>query len=93
MLRTCYASSGAGASSYCMLAHGSVLAQDFYSAEEVEAIVNESTNARLDETDNAIMQFAKRVVRDATSITEADVDRLRGAVPFVVLSRPLDSRF
>lgn len=64
-------------SSYCMLAHGSVLASDFYKAEEVETIVKEPANAKLNETDKAIMQFAQKVIRDAPSITEADVNSLR----------------
>jgi alkylhydroperoxidase family enzyme len=59
-------------SSYCCLAHGKVLAEQFYSADEVRALPD-----GLDETDRAIMELADKVVVDATSVTEADFDRLR----------------
>jgi alkylhydroperoxidase family enzyme len=59
-------------SSYCCLAHGEVLADQFYDAETVAALPD-----GLDEADRAIMAFAEKVVDDATSITQADVDALR----------------
>jgi uncharacterized peroxidase-related enzyme len=65
-------------SSYCMLAHGSVLLHGHYTAPELQAVVEDSDNSPLDEKDRAIMQFAAKVVRDATSVTPADVDALRG---------------
>ena len=60
-------------SSYCCLAHGKVLAEQFYSADEVRTLPD-----GLDEADRAIMELADKVVVDATSVTHADVDRLRG---------------
>jgi len=59
-------------SSYCCLAHGRVLAEQFYSADEVPALPD-----GLDAADVAIMELADKVVVDATSVTEADFDRLR----------------
>jgi uncharacterized peroxidase-related enzyme len=64
-------------SSYCMLAHGSILVRDFFDAGEMEAIVNKPENSNLDDADRAVMQFAQKVVRDASSITETDIENLR----------------
>jgi alkylhydroperoxidase family enzyme len=60
-------------SSYCCLAHGQVLAEQFYDYETVPTLP-----AGLDDADRAVMAFAEKVVDDATSITQADVDELRG---------------
>ena len=65
-------------SSYCMLAHGEVLTSKFYSPAEVAAIAADFRDAGLDNRDVAIMEFAQKVVRDATGTTQGDVDRLRG---------------
>ena len=59
-------------SSYCCLAHGKALAEQFYDAESVPKLPD-----GLDHADRAIMTFAVKVVDDATSITQADVDELR----------------
>src|SRR5690242_4147712 len=64
-------------SSYCALAHGSVLVDKFYDAATVRDIVVDRSTAELDEADVAIMDLAEKVVEDATSITRDDVDRLR----------------
>lgn len=64
-------------SSYCMLAHASVLATEGLGAEELASIVDNAENAPLNEQERAIMFFATRVVRDATSITQADIDALK----------------
>ena len=62
-------------SSYCCLAHGKVLAEKFYSPDEVAAIAD-GTHA-LDEADRAVMYLAEKVAADASAVTDADVDRLR----------------
>jgi len=62
-------------SSYCALAHGSVLLEQF--GEPVREIALDRRNAGLDEVDLAVMDFAERVVDDATSIDDADRQRLR----------------
>jgi uncharacterized peroxidase-related enzyme len=64
-------------SSYCMLAHGSVLAEQFLEPEATRAVVADHRNAGLDPVDVAVMDLAEKVADDATSVTEADVDRLR----------------
>jgi alkylhydroperoxidase family enzyme len=59
-------------SSYCSLAHGKVLAEQFYDFESVPGLPD-----GLDDADRAIMAFAEQVVDDAGAITQADVDELR----------------
>jgi uncharacterized peroxidase-related enzyme len=64
-------------SSYCMLAHGSVLLDNFTEADELQAIVADHHDAGLDQRDVAVMDLAEKVVDDATSVTREDIDRLR----------------
>jgi uncharacterized peroxidase-related enzyme len=62
-------------SSYCCLAHGKILHEQF--GEPVRAIALDHRNAGLDEVDVAIMDFAEQIADDATSIEEADRQKLR----------------
>ena len=62
-------------SSYCALAHGSVLRERF--GEPVREIALDRRSAGLDEIDLAVMDLAERVVDDATSIEDAYLRRLR----------------
>ncbi len=62
-------------SSYCSLAHGKVLIEQF--GEPVLQIATDRSAAGLDEVDLAVMDLAERVVDDATAIDEADLQRLR----------------
>ncbi|WP_455271579.1 carboxymuconolactone decarboxylase family protein [Rhizobium herbae] len=64
-------------SSYCLLAHGSVLLRDVFTAEALRQVVDDPDAAAIDEAERAIMRFAVKVVRDASSIKAADVDELR----------------
>jgi uncharacterized peroxidase-related enzyme len=64
-------------SSYCMLAHGSVLAEQFLEPDLLRAVVADHRSAGLDDVDIAVMDLAEKVAADATSVTEADLDRLR----------------
>ena len=64
-------------SSYCALAHGSVLLDRFLSPEGVRAVAEDLDAAELDAVDVAIIELADKVVLDATSVTQADIDRLR----------------
>ena len=66
-------------STYCALAHGTVLANEFLGAETVRAVVTDPDAAGLDPADAAVVDFAGKVVADAASITQDDVDRLRDA--------------
>jgi alkylhydroperoxidase family enzyme len=62
-------------SSYCSLAHGKVLLETF--GEPVREIALDRRSAGLDEVDLAVMDLAEKVVDDASSITDADRQRLR----------------
>jgi uncharacterized peroxidase-related enzyme len=64
-------------SSYCALAHGRILRERFYSAEQMVTLAADYTAAQLAPADVAIMAFAEKVVRDARAITGADVQALR----------------
>jgi uncharacterized peroxidase-related enzyme len=65
-------------SSYCTLAHGSVLADKFLGADAVSAVVSDYRAAGLDPVEVAVMDLADKVATDATSVTQEDIDRLRG---------------
>ena len=62
-------------SSYCCLAHGKVLAEQF--DEPVARIAADHRAAGLDEMDVAVMDLAEQVADDATSVSAADLQRLR----------------
>ncbi len=64
-------------SSYCMLAHGSVLLDKFLEPEALRTVATDHRNADLDSADVAVMDLAEKVVDDATSVEQADIDRLR----------------
>jgi uncharacterized peroxidase-related enzyme len=59
-------------STYCALAHGAILAKQFYDADTVRTLPD-----GLDEADAAIMAFAEKVARDAASVTKSDIAHLR----------------
>jgi uncharacterized peroxidase-related enzyme len=71
------AAAGSLRSSYCMLAHGRVLRQQVFTAEQVTAIAADFTNAGLSSAEVAMMSFAAQIARDATEITEPDIQGLR----------------
>jgi alkylhydroperoxidase family enzyme len=62
-------------SSYCSLAHGSVLIERF--GEPVREIALDRSSSGLDDVDLAVMDLAERVVDDATAIDDGDLQRLR----------------
>ena len=64
-------------STYCALAHGTILRDKFFDAPTVQRIATDHRDAGLDATEVAIMDFADKVARDATAITAGDVDQLR----------------
>src|SRR6202048_765502 len=64
-------------SSYCTLAHGSVLMAKFLEPEAVRALVDGYRAADLAPADLGVMELADKVAHDATSVTQADIDRLR----------------
>jgi uncharacterized peroxidase-related enzyme len=61
-------------SSYCSLAHGTVLRERF--GEPVREIALDRRTAGLSDVDIAVMDLAERVVDDAASIGEADLQPL-----------------
>jgi uncharacterized peroxidase-related enzyme len=64
-------------SSYCALAHGSVLLDQFLEADQLRDTMIDHHAAGLDEVDVAVMDLADKVAADATAVTEADIERLR----------------
>ena len=64
-------------SSYCMLAHGKVLIDEYLDAGVVRDLAVDHHAADLDEVDVAVMDLAEKVADDASSVTQADIDRLR----------------
>ena len=62
-------------SSYCSLQHGRVLLEQF--GEPVRQIALDRRTAGLDEVDIAVMDLAEKVVTDATSIDDRDLQPLR----------------
>lgn len=62
--------------SYCSLAHGKHLASQFLSTEELTRIARGEERA-VEPAEAAIMAFAEKVVRQADSVTQEDIDRLR----------------
>ena len=63
-------------SSYCCLAHGKILLEQF--EEPVRDIALDHRAAGLDEVDVAVMDFAEKIVDDACEITEQDHQQLKG---------------
>jgi uncharacterized peroxidase-related enzyme len=63
-------------SSYCMLAHGTVLADRFLGPETVRTVAD-GDGAALDARDRAVMGLADQVVEDATAISQEDLEGLR----------------
>jgi alkylhydroperoxidase family enzyme len=64
-------------SSYCSLAHGRVLA-GLMPASVVRDIALGQPSEQLDDLDLAVIELADKVATDATSVTQADIERLRG---------------
>jgi uncharacterized peroxidase-related enzyme len=64
-------------SSYCTLAHGSILLDKFLSADGLRAVVGDRDASELDAVDVAVIALADKVALDAASVTQADIDRLR----------------
>ena len=64
-------------SSYCMLAHGSVVLERYLAPDELRAVATDHRAAGLDPVEVAVMDFAEKVAGDASGVTQEDVDRLR----------------
>lgn len=64
---------------FCMLAHGAVLRKNFFTGEQLEAIAKDFHQAGLEEKEVVMMEYAQKVVRNASSTTQDDFDELRRA--------------
>jgi hypothetical protein len=53
------------------------LLEQFMEAEALHALMADHHDAGLDALDAAIMDYAEKIVDDASSVTEADIGRLR----------------
>jgi alkylhydroperoxidase family enzyme len=60
-----------------MLAHGAVLRKNFFSVDELAAIVTDFRNAGLPPEEVAMMSLAQKVISQANQVSEADIDELR----------------
>jgi uncharacterized peroxidase-related enzyme len=60
-----------------MLAHGALLRKNFFSADEVVAIVKDFRNAGLTDEEVAIMTFAQKITLHPHEISSHDMDELR----------------
>jgi alkylhydroperoxidase family enzyme len=54
-----------------------VLLEQFMDAEALRAVMADHHEAGLEPVDVAVMDYAEKIVDDATSVTEMDVERLR----------------
>jgi len=59
-----------------MLAHGALLRKNFFTADELIAIVKDYRNAGLPEEDVAVMDFAWKVSLEPGSIQPEDIEEL-----------------
>lgn len=64
-------------SSYCMLAHGTVLIEKFFEPGAVAAIAKDFRSAELEPLEVEVMAYAEKVALRANEVTEQDVQRLR----------------
>lgn len=72
------AAAGALRSTYCMLAHSTVLIRSkIFTEEEVRAVARDYRTAGLTPAEVAMMAFAEKVTREAHAVTAADLDELR----------------
>jgi len=62
---------------YCMLAHGSILRKNFFTAGELIAVVKDFRNAGLSSEEVALMDFAMKITRRAGQISEDDIAGLK----------------
>ncbi len=60
-----------------MLAHGALLRKNFFTAEEIIAIIRDFRTSHLSEEEVALMAFAQKLTAEAGSIHQEDVDELR----------------
>jgi uncharacterized peroxidase-related enzyme len=62
---------------YCLLAHGAILLKNGVSPDQLRKILTNFRDAGLEPGEVAMMEFAQKIIRNASGITRADVDALR----------------
>ena len=62
---------------YCLLAHGAILLKNGISPDQLRKILTNFRDAGLEPGEVAMMEFAQKIIRDASEITRADIDVLR----------------
>jgi uncharacterized peroxidase-related enzyme len=72
-----FAVAGALRCTYWLLAHGAVLRKNFFTGEQVLAILRDYRNAGLTSEEVALMSFAEKVTLNAHSVTPDDMEALR----------------
>ena len=60
----------------CSLAHGNALTP-FFSNEEICAIANQQPVESVTQAEHEMMRFSRKVARDASTVTQADVQKLK----------------
>jgi uncharacterized peroxidase-related enzyme len=60
-----------------MFAHGALLRKNFFSVDQLTAIVKDFRNADLPPEEVAMMSFAQKIITKAGQISEYDFDELR----------------
>ena len=63
-------------STYCSLAHGEALTE-FFSAEEIQAMMSDTQSGPLSAAEVAMVNLARKVALDASSVTAADISALK----------------
>jgi len=71
-----FAAAHALRSTLCSLAHGKALTE-FFSSEDVQAIARGEVPQSLSDAEAAMVAFGRKVARDASAVTPADVERLK----------------
>jgi uncharacterized peroxidase-related enzyme len=66
-------------STYCSHVYGKQLIDDLGSKEAVVAVQSDFRKAGLPDKDVAMLSYAEKVARDASGISQADIDALRAA--------------
>jgi uncharacterized peroxidase-related enzyme len=64
-------------SSYCMLAHGKILRDQFFTPAQLAHIAGDTATAPLEPAEIAMMAYVDKLVRDASTIDAADIQTLR----------------
>ena len=60
-----------------MLSHGALLRKNFFSLEQMIAIVKDFCNAGLSDEEVALMAFAQKIIQHANRVSEEDMEELR----------------